>query len=139
MPGDIRIPSSIEDSALEDTVLKLFRKFNVLSDPSTADDCHLLKSNIYASRKVIIRSSKQKDIYRVLKFKSNFKNADVTENGIPPNSPTFANQGLFCYYKFLWPKCKKPWLNNVIELFWVSKGSCQIILIDNQVKTITHI
>ena len=69
MPGDIRIPSSIEDSALEDTVLKLFRKFNVLSDPSTADDCHPLKSNNCASRKVTIRSSKRKDIYRVLKFK----------------------------------------------------------------------
>ena len=84
--------------------------------------------------------SKRKDIYSVLKAKSSFKNADVTKkNGISLNISIFVNQSLCSYYKFLWSKCKKLWLNKVVESFWVSKGSCRIRLIDNSVKIITHI
>ena len=84
--------------------------------------------------------SKRKDIYSVLKSKLSFKNADVTKkNGISPNISIFVNQSLCSYYKFLWSKCKKLWLNKVVESFWVSKGSCRIRLIDNSVKIITHI
>ena len=95
------IPSSIEDSALEDTVLKLFRKVNVLIDPSNVEDCHRLKSSSNAPQKVIIKLSKRKDVYRILKAKSNFTNANVTENGIPSDIPIFVNQSLCGYYKFL--------------------------------------
>ena len=52
------IPSSIEDSALEGTGVKLFRKVNVLIDPSNVEDCHRLKSNNNAPQKVIIKLSK---------------------------------------------------------------------------------
>ena len=45
------IPSSIEDSALEDTVLKVFRKVNVLIDPSNVEDGHHLKSDNNAPQK----------------------------------------------------------------------------------------
>ena len=45
------IPSSIEDSALEDTVLKVFRKVNVLIDPSNVEDGHRLKSDSNAPQK----------------------------------------------------------------------------------------
>ena len=103
------------------------------------EDCHHLKSNNNALQKVIIKFSKQEDVYCVLKAKSSFKNIDVTENGIPPNTPIFVNQNLYSYYKFLWLKCKKPWLNKVIESYWVSKGSCRIRLIGNSVKIIPHI
>ena len=76
--------------------------------------------------------SKWKDAYCVLKAKWSFKNADATENEIPP---LFVNQSLYlAYYKFLGSKCKK-----VIESFWVSKGSCQTRLMDNSVKIIIHI
>ena len=95
------IPTSIEDSALEDTVLKLFRKVNVLIDPSNVEDCHRLKSSNSAPQKVIIKLSKRKDVYRILKAKSNFTNANVTENGIPSDIPIFVNQSLCGYYKFL--------------------------------------
>ena len=103
------------------------------------EDCHHLKSNNNALQKVIIKFSKQEDVYCVLKAKSSFKNIDVTENGIPPNTPIFVNQNLYSYCKFLWLKCKKPWLNKVIESYWVSKGSCRIRLIGNSVKIIPHI
>ena len=64
MPGDIR------HSALQDNVLKLFSKVNVLMDLSIVKDCHRLKSNSNAPQKVIIKLSKRKGVYRVLKAKS---------------------------------------------------------------------
>ena len=100
------IPSSMKDNNLEDTVLKLFRKVDVLIDPSNVD-CHRLKSRNNAPQKVFIKLSKRNDVYLVLKVKSSFENADVTENGIPPNTPIFVNQSLCSYYKFLWSKSKK--------------------------------
>ena len=128
------IPSSNEDSALQDPVLKLFSKVDVLIDPSNVEDCHRLKSSNNAPQKFIIKLSKRKDVYHVLKAKSSFKNADVTKNGIPPNTTIFVNQSLCSYYKFLWSKCKILWLNKIIETFWASKGSCRIRLIDNSAK-----
>ena len=57
----------------------------------------------------------------VLKAKSSFKNADVTKNGIPLNTPIFVNQSLYSYYKFLWWKCKKLWLNKVIIILGIKR------------------
>ena len=101
----------MEDGALKNTGLKLLRKCNVLIDPSNVEDCNGLKSINNAFQKVIIKLSKRKDVYRILKAKSSFKDPDVTENGIPPNTPIIVNQSLCSYYKFLWSKCNKPWLN----------------------------
>ena len=126
------IPSSIEDSALENTVLKLFRKVNALIDQSNVEDCHRLKSRNNTPQKVIIKLSKRKDVYRILQAKSSFKNASVTENGIPANTPIFVS--LSGYYKFLWSKYRKLWLDKVIKSFWVSQGSCRIRLVDNSIK-----
>ena len=93
------ISKIIEDTALEDTVLKLFTKVIVLIDPSNVKDCHCLKFNNNAPQKVIIKLSKQKGVYRVFTAKLSFKNAYVTENGIPPNTPIIVNQSLCSYYK----------------------------------------
>ena len=37
-------------------------------------------------------------------------------------SPIFINGSLCAYYKKLWAKCKKLWLNKYIHEFWVSYG-----------------
>ena len=50
MLGDTSIPSSIEDKALEDTVLKMFRKVDVLINPSNVQDCHRLNNRIITLR-----------------------------------------------------------------------------------------
>ena len=54
------IPSSTEDSALEDTNLRLFRNVNVLINPSNHEDCRRLKSRNNVTQKVIIKLSKEK-------------------------------------------------------------------------------
>ena len=42
------------------------------------------------------------------------------------SSPLFINDSLCAYYKKLWAKCKKLWLNKYIYGFWVSYGSIKI-------------
>lgn len=91
------------------------------------------------TQKVVVKQSKRKDVYWVLKAKLSFKYADHTGTGICPDTPMFFNQNLCWYYKFFWFEFKKPLLNKVIEMFWVSKGSCRIRLVDKSVKVITHI
>ena len=112
---------------------------NALIDPSNIEDCNPLKSSNNAPQKVIMKLSKRKDVYHVLKAKSSFKNADVTVNGIPPNITVFVNQSICSYCKFLWSKYKKLWLNKVIESIWVSEDSYRITLKHDSVKIITHI
>ena len=86
-----------------------------------------------------MKLSKRKDVYRVLKAKPNLKYVDLTGTGIPPGTPIFVNKSLCRYYTFLLSKYKKHWLNKVVESFWISKGLCQIRLLDTSVKVITHI
>ena len=103
------IPNSIENRALEGNPLSLLRKVNALIDRSNVEDFHRLRSSSNAPQKVIIKLSKRKNDYRIVKAKLCFKNADVTKNGIPSNTPIFVNQILCSYYKFIWSKCKKLW------------------------------
>ena len=92
--------SNTEDSAPEGTVLKLFHKVNVFIDPSNIENCYHLRSDNNAPQKVIIKLSKRKHVYHVLKAKSSFKNADITKNEIPLNTPIFVNQSLCGYYSY---------------------------------------
>ena len=68
---------SIAGNALEETVLDLFSKCNAPVVFSNVEDCHRLKSTNNASQKVIIKLSKRKDVYRVLKAKPSLKNVDL--------------------------------------------------------------
>ena len=118
--------------------MDLFSKCNAPDNPSNVEDCHRLISTKNTSQKVIIKLSKRKDVYRVLKAKPSLKNVDLNGTGIPPDTPTFVNQSPCKYYKFLSSKCKNFWLNKVVESFWVSKSSFQIRLLDKSIKVITH-
>ena len=110
--------------------MELFSKCNASVDPSNVEDYHRLK--------VIMKLSKRKDACRVVKAKSSLKNVDLNGTGIPSGTPIIVNQSLCRYYNFLLSKCKRLWLNKVVESFWDSKGSCQITLLDKSVKVITH-
>ena len=98
------------------------KKCNAPVDPSHVEDCHHLRSTNNTHQKVIMKLSKRKDVYLVLKAKPGLKNVDLNGTGIPPVTPIFVNQSLCKHYKFLWSKCKKLCLNKVVESFWVSKA-----------------
>ena len=55
------------------------------------------------------------------------------------SSPIFINDSLCVYYKKLWAKCKKLWLNKYIHGFWVSYGLIKIMVSERSLPvTITH-
>ena len=120
-------------------ILDLFSWVNDPAVSSNVEDYNRLKLTKNVPQEVIMKLSKRKDVYRVLKAKPNLKYVDLTGTGIPPGTPIFVNKSLCRYYTFLLSKYKKHWLNKVVESFWISKGLCQIRLLDTSVKVITHI
>ena len=50
----------------------------------------------------------------------------------------FVNENLCGYYKLLWSKCKKLFLEKNIASFWVTNGTVKIKLLNDQVRSITH-
>ena len=50
----------------------------------------------------------------------------------------FINENLCGYYKLLWSKCKKLFLEKNIASFWVTNGAVKIKLLNDQVRSITH-
>ena len=71
------ISGSIADNALEETVLDFFSKCKAPVDPSNVEDGHRLKSTNNAPQKVIMKLSKRKDVYRVLKAEPSLKNVEL--------------------------------------------------------------
>ena len=55
------------------------------------------------------------------------------------NLAVFINDKLCRYYKNLWVKCKKLWLNKVIHGFWTSHGSIRLKLTETgNIRVITR-
>ena len=73
----------------------------------------LLKSSEVELMKVIKILSKRKDVNKIVKAK--IKNADLTDTGKPSDTPTYMNQSLCGFYKFLWSKFRKLWQNKYID------------------------
>ena len=70
--------------------------------------------------------SRHKDANKIRRAKKKLKGLDLSSIGI--NSPVFINDSLCRYYKNLWAKCKKLWLNKFIHGFWTSNGSIRLKL-----------
>ena len=64
------ILSDTEGCKLEETLLKVFEKLDVDVDPKNAEDCHWLKTR-NSTKKVIIKLSKRKDVYKIRQVKKN--------------------------------------------------------------------
>ena len=113
------IPGSIADISMEKTGLE------------TVEDYHRLK--------VIMKLSKRKDVYQVVKAKPNLKSVDLNGTGIPPGIPIFVKHPKICadIINFL-SKCKILWLNKVVESLCDSKGSCRIRLLDKSIKVMSN-
>ena len=58
------IPDSTESKDLEQTVLKVFEKLEVMVDPANIEDYHWIKTSS-SSEKVIFKLSNQKDAAKI--------------------------------------------------------------------------
>ena len=50
----------------------------------------------------------------------------------------FINESLYGYYKLIWSKCKKLYLEEKIASFWVASRTVKIKLLNDQVCPIIH-
>ena len=88
-------------------------------------------------KEVIIKMSGRKDADKIRRAKKKLKGLNLSSIGI--NSAVYINDSLCRYYKNLWAKCKKLWLNKFIHGFWNSNGSIRLKLTETgNVRVITH-
>ena len=119
------VPESITDNDLEGKVLKLLENIDVKVHPDHIETCHWINSNA-GPKKVVIKMSRRKDADKIRRAKKKLKGLNLSSIGI--NSAVYINDSLCRYYKNLWAKCKKLWLNKFIHGFWTSHGSIRLKL-----------
>ena len=130
------VPESVTDNGLEEKVLNLLEKINVEVNPGHIEACHWIKSNA-GPKKVIIKMSRRKDADKIRRAKKKLKGLNLSSIGI--DSAVYINDNLCRYYKNLWAKCKKLWLNKFIHGFWTSNGSIRLKLTETgNVRVIMH-
>ena len=130
------VPESVAVNDLEGKVLKLLGKIDVEVHPDHIEACHWKKYNA-GLKKVIIKISRRKDADKIRRAKKKLKGLNFSSIGI--NLAVYINDSLCRYYKDLWAKCKKLWLNKFIHGFCTSNGSIRSKLTETgNVRVITH-
>ena len=77
------------------------------------------------------------DVDKIRMAKKKLKALDLSFIGINP--AVFINDSLCRYYKNLWAKCKKLWLNKFIQGFWTSNGFIRLKRTETgNIRVITH-
>ena len=131
------IPESVSDNALEDKIQGVLRGIDAEVDTENIELCHRLKGKRSKGR-VILKLSKRKDAEKIKLNKKKLKNIDHRKIGLSSGTKVFINESLCGYYKLLWSKCKKLFLEKKIASFWVTNGTVKIKLLNDQVRSITH-
>ena len=100
------IPETIGSGTkdLEGTVLGIFKKLDVVVDPSNLEHWYWIKSS-KDTKKVIVKFSRSKDANKIRLLKKGVKRMNLSSLGI--NSAVYINDSLCTYYKMLWGKFRK--------------------------------
>ena len=106
-------------------------------DTENIESYHRLKGK-ESNGRVILKLSMRKDAAKIKLNKKKLKNIDHKELGLSSGTKVFINESLCGYYKLLWSKCKKLFLEKRIALFWVTNGTVKKKLLNDQVRSITH-
>ena len=130
------VPESFVVNDLEGKVLKLLEKIDVGVHPDHIEACNWIKSNA-GPKKVIIKLSRRKEADKIRWAKKKLRGLNSSSIGI--NSAVYINDSVCRYYKNLWGKFKKLWLNKFIHGFWTSNGSIRLKPTETgNVRVITH-
>ena len=110
------IPESVSDNSLEDKIQGVLRGIDVEFDAKNIESCHRLKGKGSKGR-VILKLSRRKDAEEVKLNKKKLKNIDHKKIELSFGTTIFINESLCGYYKLLWSKCKKLFLEKKIASF----------------------
>ena len=131
------IPESVSDNALEDKIQGVLRGIDFKVDTENIELCHRLKGKASKGR-VILNLFKRKDAEKIKLNKKKLKNINLKKFGLSSGTMLFINESLCGYYRLLWSKCKKLFLEKKITSFWVTNGTVKIKSVNDQVRSITH-
>ena len=131
------IPESVSDNALEDKIQGVLCAIDAEVETKNIESCHRLKGKGSKGR-VILKLSQRKDAEKIKSNKKKLKNIDHRKIWFSSGTKVFINESLYGYYKLLWSKCKKIFLEKKIALFWVTNGTVKLKLLNVQVRSITH-
>ena len=131
------IPESVSDNALEDKIQGVLRGTDAEVDTENIESYHRLKGKGSKGR-VILKLFKRKDAEKIKLNKKKLKKIDHRKTGLSSGTKVFINESLCGYYKLLWSKCKKLFLEKKIALFWVTNGRVKIKLLNDQDRSISH-
>ena len=107
------IPISIDDKNLQLTVCIILNEIDIPCGPEDLEDCHRIKGDC-----TIVKFSSRRKSSEVLHKKKNLKNIDGSKFDFNAGVKLYINESLCPYYRGLWGKCKKLWLNKVIFSFY---------------------
>ena len=130
------IPESVSDNALEDKIQGVLHGIDGEVDTENIESCHRLKGKV-SKGKAILKPSKRKDAEKMKLKKNKLKNMDHKKIGLSSETKVFINENLFGYYKLLWSKYKKLFLEKKIASD-ATNGTVKIKLLNDQVRSITQ-
>ena len=131
----VDIPNYTNDSVLEKTVCRVFKRIGVEIDERNVQTCHHLKEK----ERIIVKLVNMKDCLQILRVKKELKSLDPTELDFPENTNIFVNESLCPYYRGIWNKCKKLRAILKIHQFYTISGFIRVKLEETgPSKIITH-
>ena len=95
-----RIPHSIPNNNLEETVRKIFNEIGVTVNSRDVESCHDLNQKANP-KTVIIKLSKRTDVARVMNNQKKLKSLKPQNIGLPSGSKIYMNESLCKCYKYL--------------------------------------
>ena len=96
------IPDDVDNSTLEDTVIKIAKAVDIRLQKSDIEACHRLfrKKNQPGPKKTIVRFTNRKNCELLLRSNKRFANT-ATQEKAGMNNRIYINSNLCSYYKFL--------------------------------------
>ena len=104
--------------------------------PTNVEDYYWIEYSKY-SKKVIVKPSRRRKPNKIRSQKKGLNGMNLSSLSI--NSSTYINDSLYTYYKMLWGKCRKHFLNKCIHSFQVTNYAIKLKTAKNErVYAVTH-
>ena len=91
----------------------ILNEIDVSCGPEDLEDCHRIKGD-----RTIVKFSGRRKSSEVLREKKKLKNIDGSKFDFNAGVKLYISESLCPYYRGLWGKCEKLWLDKVIFSFY---------------------
>ena len=122
----VGIPEEVTQEQLENKVIEIAKCANIKINNNDIEACHRLKKkkSDKGPARTIVRFTNRKHSENFHRNKKSLKLYDLSKINI--NNKLFINCNLSPYNSMLWGKCKKLFVNNLINRYWVFNGHLNI-------------